>query len=912
MVDILHKDVSLGDMHTPLGFNRDDGFDWTLRLLNIKTATDFVYNISTSDGDNVFQVNLGTDVIPGFMQFSNSTDGFEFKIAGQGQLSYEGHALVLADGTTGIANNTDDTGMFVQLSSTNWAGLIYKLDSDEWEFGNITADPRLPPFNVTSYSSVHTLNVGLENQALLGSGSRRVFTSDGELYWRDDAANNVRLTLSGAVDASGMANDLQGAYDDGNTIAVITTDGPVDVIHSSANSSTGAIQVTYASTDFTGAANGIVVDLDVGGATYSSGSNIHGIRLLGQGAEPSNANTIGMRISGFDEGVVVNDSSRFSGSFLADGTSIDLAPSANYTLAMGTGTAITTMAESSPNAFRIDSSDGDIWFRANTSDGEIELGNATDDPTLIWSGAGPWNVAGSIGTSGQVLISNSDASPSWTSMGTVTLQGAYDGGETITITGTDGPVDLVAGSGQSTMTFTGSSSTTAISVDGNYTTGISTASAFSQTGGTFSFSGTAFDLNPTGNFTLDTAGTNTATITVVDDLDNAFLLQQGANSYFALNTSDGAENISLGNTTTNPDITQLGTGQVLFSGNVNATLGLDVTGNDLTVGGQDLNVTVGNILLSDGNFTLSNGTTFLSSAGTFDVNASTAYTLDMGSSADATITIANSRNNAWVIRQGTSNYLRANTSDNRIHLGNATDNTQITQVGTGQVTFPGNIDAGNGVDISGGPLTLLGQTVSLDITDNTADAFLVERGTDSYIAIDTSDTTPTITLGNATTNPDLVWPGAGEWDVGGSVGTASQVITANPGASPSWQTLSATITQQTDVDSGTVNTSGLTYITASTISVAVTGTYLCIFEGTMIGSANSTEAKIAIALNSIIPTGGSERSIHTDNGGGGTAFVTTSIFAATDTQTINGIFARDAGGGSVTIQPRRLTIIRII
>lgn len=103
------------------------------------------------------------------------------------------------------------------------------------------------------------------------------------------------------------------------------------------------------------------------------------------------------------------------------------------------------------------------------------------------------------------------------------------------------------------------------------------------------------------------------TVTVVDNLANAMLVQEGANAYLDITTTDGSEHIELGNTTTNPVLTQLGSGQVTFNGNVDAVNGLDVTTAALTTGagitnsGGEVLVSGGNVQLND-NIVLSLGT----------------------------------------------------------------------------------------------------------------------------------------------------------------------------------------------------------------------------------------------------------------------------------------------------------------
>jgi len=84
-------------------------------------------------------------------------------------------------------------------------------------------------------------------------------------------------------------------------------------------------------------------------------------------------------------------------------------------------------------------------------------------------------------------------------------------------------------------------------------------------------------LTATGNINLgdggDTASMSGTTVTfnTGDNNANAFLVQQGVIKYLQVKTTDSAENISFGNTTTNPSYNFLGVGAANFGGAVNAS-----------------------------------------------------------------------------------------------------------------------------------------------------------------------------------------------------------------------------------------------------------------------------------------------------------------------------------------------------
>lgn len=92
-------------------------------------------------------------------------------------------------------------------------------------------------------------------------------------------------------------------------------------------------------------------------------------------------------------------------------------------------------------------------------------------------------------------------------------------------------------------------------------------------------------------------------------------------------------------------------------------------------------------------------------------------------------------------------------------------------------------------------------TNPIQVTDNLLTAFRIREGTNNYIDIRTTNGSETITLGNATTNPDFIWLGSGEWQFGGSAGTSGYVLTSNgAGAAPTWQAASGGAFDPEDIE----------------------------------------------------------------------------------------------------------------
>jgi hypothetical protein len=221
-----------------------------------------------------------------------------------------------------------------------------------------------------------------------------------------------------------------------------------------------------------------------------------------------------------------------------------------------------TPPTSHANAFRVSTTS--TYINLATSTGVLTFGDGTNDLAVRMGGQNALRLATLTTTERDALtaangdlIFNSTTGNlegydgAWVNLGTTggnTLDGAYDqggAGAGATINVTDGPVVLAGVAGDNALSITGSASTTAISIDGNYTTGITTASPFTQTGGAHTFSGSNLDWDPTGTFDLAMDAAQTATITVADNLTSALLIQEGSNSYLSVDTNNTTERLVL-------------------------------------------------------------------------------------------------------------------------------------------------------------------------------------------------------------------------------------------------------------------------------------------------------------------------------------------------------------------------------
>ena len=218
--------------------------------------------------------------------------------------------------------------------------------------------------------------------------------------------------------------------------------------------------------------------------------------------------------------------------------------------------------------------------------------------------------------------------------------------------------------------------------------------------------------------------TGTADFSVPDNTADAFLVQQGTDDYIAVATTDSSEDVSLGNATTNPTIQLLGTGQKTIAGNLDATGGLDVTGGNFThASGGTGNVDVswdfsggivnsaGELLVSGGNVQLNDSIALTLGTGD-DVSLSFdgSDTLLTAAAGGIVVTTVDGAGAFIVQAAGGEDFINLNTTaaSEAIVLGNATTNPDITQLGSGQVSFSGNVDASAGLDVSGAALTSSG------------------------------------------------------------------------------------------------------------------------------------------------------------------------------------------------------------
>ena len=247
-------------------------------------------------------------------------------------------------------------------------------------------------------------------------------------------------------------------------------------------------------------------------------------------------------------------------------------------------------------------------------------------------------------------------------------------------------------------------------------TGATSLGAITFTG-TFAFTGSTLDMDPTGAFTLDMDALMTATITIADNLADAFVVADAGGNYISCDSTTGSELLELGNATDNVAISQLGTGQVTFPGNVDAQSGLDVTTAALTAAAA--------LTCSGGAFTFTGTNINLDPTGTFDLamDSGQAFSVDINSAA-SNISLATT----------------GGAEDLTVEVTGATDSSLVLQsAGTGADAVLIAASAG-GIDVnSAGAFTMDSVTMSLDCTDDSNLTMTTNAAGDKTLTISASN-----------------------------------------------------------------------------------------------------------------------------------------------------------------------------
>ena len=195
--------------------------------------------------------------------------------------------------------------------------------------------------------------------------------------------------------------------------------------------------------------------------------------------------------------------------------------------------------------------------------------------------------------------------------------------------------------------------------------------------GAFTFTGTTFNLDPTGAYTLDMDAAQAITITTAD-MAAAYTVQAaGGEDLILLDYSAGSKKVDIGNATDDPAFNVLGAGQITLTGNVDASAGLDVAGGNFTAAG-----------------------------GTVDLDPTSDFTLNLDDGTVATITVDDDEGaGVFMVAEASNAYIALTTTNaaEALNFGNAGTNPSYAFQGTGDITAGGGLlllQGGAGLDTS--------------------------------------------------------------------------------------------------------------------------------------------------------------------------------------------------------------------
>ena len=345
-------------------------------------------------------------------------------------------------------------------------------------------------------------------------------------------------------------------------------------------------------------------------------------------------------------------------------------------------------------------------------------------------------------------------------------------------------------------------------------------------------------------------------------------IQEGTNNYINVNTTDGSENISFGNTTTNPTYSFLGTGATTFSGNINVNGGTIAT-----------NQTTGNV--------------FNTNATTLNIGgAATTYTLG------ATNATGNVRGTTINFPNATAlNASSALATLDSVSIGGGYGSTGISLSNTGDIqanrnltidgtsTLTGNVTATGDVAVNGGDITTTSATATLFNTNATT-LNIGNAATALTLGATTGITTlrnNLIVSGTSTFNGDVTVSNARSFDASGSATFAPSGTNG--------------VTINTDADS---------FLTLTGLSSS-TGTPICL-DGSnhVIACANAT-----LSLQNAYNGGNTiDTSDNRDIAFNLSDTTTDSNFAVTTTTGSTGYSAFTRADGAGTADPAQLVLIQ--
>ncbi|MBI2020029.1 hypothetical protein HYS94_01260 [Candidatus Daviesbacteria bacterium] len=333
-------------------------------------------------------------------------------------------------------------------------------------------------------------------------------------------------------------------------LATLSTSGNVSIGASLTVSSTGAFRLS--GQDCTGKGNNGKLTADASGNVYcaddaGAASSVSGDGVAGQITFWTGSTTLDGNNAFFwdNAGMRLGIGSSAPGSTLGVFGSVGVGASYGFaTLPASANNGLVVegnigVGTSSPTAsVYVAGNVGIGWTGVNLSSNMPGLGLSVFGNVGIGttSPSYPLHVTGNVGIGSSLVVSSAAALTTLNVTGISSLSGNVGVGLSLNVNGTDSLVNAsnlnVSGTSSLGNAFTG-----ALTVGGTALIG--------DGGDAITLSGTTITL------TANTSG-NDITLNLVDNNTDALDIQQGSDNYLNINTTNSAENISFGNSTTNP------------------------------------------------------------------------------------------------------------------------------------------------------------------------------------------------------------------------------------------------------------------------------------------------------------------------------------------------------------------------
>ncbi len=676
----------------------------------------------TGDGENY----LGTSDAKNLVIATSGTERIEIASTGE---------VTVAEGLTVSGNVDAQSGLDVTGSDLTVGGTKFTVAQAT---GNTAIDGTLAVDGNTTLGDDNTADAVTVNGGLSQTGTQQVrfagnvdATNGLDVTGADLRVGGTKFTVdeatgNTAIDGT-LAVDGNTTLGDDNTADAVTVNGGL--------SQTGTQQVRFAGNvdaqsglDVTGSdltvGTNFTVDEGTGNTDIDGTLTVDGDATFDGNVDATN----GLDVTGEDLTV---GGTKFTVAQATGNTDIDgtLAVDGNTTLGDdNTADAVTVNGGLSQTgtqqvrfAGNVDATNGldvtgaDLRVGGTKFTVDEATGNTAIDGTLTVDGA--TTLSGNVDAQGGLDVTGSDLTVGGTKFTVAQATGNTDIDGTLTVDGNATFNDNV--NATNGLDVTGTLTVDTLTVDGATTLSgnVDAQSGLDVTGSDLTVGGTKFTVDDvTGNTDIDGTLTVDGNTTLGDD-----------------NTADAV--------TVNGGLSQTGTQQVRFSGNVDAQSGLDVTGSDLTVGGTKFtvddvtgNTDIDGTLTVDGNTTLGDDNTAdavtvnggLSQTGTQQVRFS--GNVDAQSGLDVTgsdLTVGGTKFTVDDVT-GNTDIDGTLTVDGNTTLGDdntadaVTVNGGLSQTGTQQVRFAGNVDAQSGLDVTGSDLTVGGTEFTVDeATGNT-------------------------------------------------------------------------------------------------------------------------------------------------------------------------------------------------